>query len=118
MVPALPDVREKIAALQAELDRWLGERYLGELALNLALSPPFAGQDLQANRFSKVQAQLNRALDTAKLQSLRHSPSGVWAVAYDQEECAACGKRPARHRDGDTYRCVVCHDEHLSLIHI
>ena len=112
LLPALPDVREKIAALQAELDRWLGERYLGELALNLALSPPFAGQDLQANRFSKVQAQLNRALDTAKLQSLRHSPSGVWAVAYDQEECAACGKRPARHRDGDTYRCVVCHDEH------
>ncbi len=112
LLPALPDVREKVAALQAELDGWLGERYLGELALNLALSPPFGGNGLQANQFSKVQAQLNRALDTAKLQALRHCPTGVWAVNYEQEECTACGKRPARHRDGDARRCEVCHDEH------
>lgn len=112
LLPALPDVREKIAALQAELDGWLGERYLGELALNLALSSPFGGNGLQANQFSKVQAQLNRALDTAKQQPLRHCKTGVWTVDYEQEECTACGKRPARHRDGDARRCEVCHDEH------
>lgn len=112
LLPALPEAREKVIALQAELDRWLGERYLGELALNLALSPPFGGHGLQANRFATVQTALNRALDTAKLQALRHCPTGIWAVNYEQEECAACGKRPARHRDGDAHRCEVCHDEH------
>lgn len=112
LLPALPEVREKVAALQAELDCWLGERYLGELALNLALSPPFGGNGLQANQFSKVQAQLNRALDTAKQQSLRHYPTGILPVSYEQEECTACGKRPARHRDSDARRCEVCHDEH------
>jgi len=112
LLPALPDVREKVTALQAELDGWLGERYLGELALNLALSPPFGGNGLQANQFSKVQAQLNRALDTAKQQALRHYRNGILPVSYEQEECTACGKRPARHRDGDARRCEVCHDEH------
>jgi len=66
LLPALPDAREKVAVLQTELDHWLGERYLGELALNLALSPPFGGQVLQASQFSKVQAALSRVLDTAK----------------------------------------------------
>jgi len=112
LLPALPEVREKVAALQVELDGWLGERYLGELALNLALSPPFGGNGLQANQFSKVQAQLNRALDTAKQQPLRYCKTGVWTVDYEQEECTACGKRPARHQDGDARRCEVCHDEH------
>ncbi|MBS1223087.1 MAG: CRISPR-associated protein, Csm1 family [Proteobacteria bacterium] len=112
LLPALPEVRETVAALQAELDGWLGAHYLGELALSLALSPPFGGHGLQANQFSTVQAALNRALDTAKLQALRHCPTGVWAVNYDQEECTACGKRPARHWDGDARRCEVCHDEH------
>ncbi|MDS4060619.1 MAG: type III-A CRISPR-associated protein Cas10/Csm1 [Candidatus Contendobacter sp.] len=112
LLPALPEVREQVAALQAELDGWLGERYLGELALNLALSPAFGGNGLQANQFSKVQAQLNRALDTVKQQALRYCKTGVWTVDYEQEECTACGKRPARHRDGDARRCEVCHDEH------
>jgi CRISPR-associated protein Csm1 len=112
LLPALPEVRDKVASLQAELDRWLGERYLGELALNLALSPAFGGHSLQANQFSKVQAQLSRALDTAKLQALRYCATGAWKVSYEQEECTACGKRPARHRDGDARRCEVCHDEH------
>ncbi len=112
LLPALPEVREQVATLQAELDRWLGERYLGELALNLALSPPFGGNGLQANQFSKVQAQLNRALDTAKQQALRHYPTGILPVSYEQEDCTACGKRPARHRDGEVRRCEVCHDEH------
>ena len=112
LLPALPEVREQIAALQAELDGWLGERYLGELALNLALSPAFGGNGLQANQFSKVQAQLNRALDTAKQQALRHYRNGILPVSYEHEECTACGKRPARHRDGDARRCEVCHDEH------
>ncbi|MBK8168514.1 MAG: type III-A CRISPR-associated protein Cas10/Csm1 [bacterium] len=112
LLPTLPEVREHVAALQAELDRWLGERYLGELALNLALSPPFGGNGLQANQFSKVQAQLNRALDTAKQQALRHCRTGILPVGYEREECTACGKRPAQHQDGDTRRCEVCHDEH------
>ncbi|TVR57611.1 MAG: type III-A CRISPR-associated protein Cas10/Csm1 [Candidatus Competibacteraceae bacterium] len=112
LLPALPEVREKVAALQAELDGWLGERYLGELALNLALSPPFGGHGLQANRFFTVQAALNRALDIAKMQALRHCPTGIWAVSYEQAECTACGKRPARQQDGDARRCEVCHDEH------
>lgn len=112
LLPALPEVREKVAALQAELDLWLGERYLGELALNLALSPAFSGQELQASQFSAVQANLSRALETAKLQSLRYCRSEVWRVNYEQEECTACGRRPARHTDGDARRCEVCHDEH------
>ena len=103
---ALPDAR-KVAALQAELDGWLGERYLGELALNLALSPPFDGNGLQANQFSKVQTQLNRALDSAKQQALRHYRNGILPISYEQDECTACGKAPARHRDGDARRCDV-----------
>ncbi|MBK8509656.1 MAG: type III-A CRISPR-associated protein Cas10/Csm1 [Candidatus Competibacter sp.] len=112
LLPALPEVQEKVTALQAELDDWLGKRYLGELALNLALSPSFGGHGLQANQFSKVQSQLNRALDTAKQQALRHCSTGILPVRYEQEECTACGKRPARHRDSDARRCDVCHDEH------
>ena len=112
LLPALPEVREKVAALQAEFDVWLGERYLGEMALNLALSPAFGGHGLQAHQFSTVQGALNRALDTAKQQALRHCRTGIWAVNYEQEECTTCGKRPARHRDGDARRCDVCHDEH------
>ncbi len=112
LLPALPEVREKVAALQAELDVWLGERYLGEMALHLALSSPFGGHGLQAHQFSQVQAQLNRALDTAKQQALRYYRNGILPVSYEQEECTACGKRPAQHRDGDARRCAVCHDEH------
>ena len=112
LLPALPNVREKVATLQAELDSWLGERYLGELALNLALSPAFGGYGLQANQFSTVQAALNRALNTVKQQALRHCQTGIWMLDYNQEECTACGKRPARHQDGDARRCDVCHDEH------
>lgn len=112
LLPALPGIRDQVASLQAELDRWLGERYLGELAFNLALSPPFNGHGLQANQFPAVWNTLNRALDTAKLQSLRHCATGAWPMRYDQDECTACGKRPARHQDGDARRCEVCHDEH------
>ena len=112
LLPALPEVREQVAVLQAELDRRLGERYLGEMALNLALSPPFGGNGLQANQFSMVQGALNRSLDTTKQQALRHYPTGILPVSYEQEECSACGKRPARHQDGDARRCDVCHDEH------
>ncbi|MFZ1494438.1 MAG: type III-A CRISPR-associated protein Cas10/Csm1 [Candidatus Competibacter denitrificans] len=112
LLPALPEVRQTVAILQAELDHWLGERYLGELALNLALSPPFGGQALQANQFSKLWGTLNRALDTTKLQALQHYQTGIQPTSYEQGECASCGKRPARRQEGDTGRCEVCHDEH------
>lgn len=112
LLPALPEVRQTVADLQAELDSWLGARYLGELALNLALSPPFSGQALQAKQFSKIWGTLNRVLDTTKLQALRYYQTGIQAVSYEHDECTSCGKRPARQRDGDARRCEVCHDEH------
>lgn len=112
LLPALKEVRDTVPRLQAELDRGLGERYLGELALNLALSPAFSGHGLQANQFSTVWDTLNRALETAKLQGLRYCPTGAWDVSYDQGECTACAKRPARHQDGEAQRCEVCHAEH------
>lgn len=112
LVPNLPGLKETLENLRGEIDAWMGQRYLGELALNLALSAPFSGQDLIPPRFHQVQESLGRALDEAKQQSLRGFITGVLAMDYEHGECAACGKRPARHLNGDGHRCDVCHEEH------
>ncbi len=114
LVPNLPALEAGVQTLRVELDAWLQERYLGELALNLALSAPFAGADLMPARFSLVQADMQSRLEAAKLQPLQTGSLGVLPVFYEAElqECTACGVRPARHREHNARRCSVCEDEH------
>lgn len=112
LVPNLQGLNKTLETVRSEIDAWLGQRYLGELALNLALSTPFSGADLMPPHFHRVQQSLSRMLEEAKQQPLRSFSTGVLAMNYELGECQACGKRPARHLDGNRDRCQVCHEEH------
>lgn len=73
LVPHLASVEETVAGLGAEIDAWMRARYFGSLSLNLALSPPFAGEDFMRGRFGVVQAALGVALEEAKQRPLARS---------------------------------------------
>nr|MDQ2695831.1 hypothetical protein [Pseudomonadota bacterium] len=106
LAPHLPATAAAVERRQGELDERLRQRYLGELALPLALSPPFAAADLLPPRFDAVLAGLDRALAEARLQPLGVTATGVVAQDYSHGVCAACHCRPARPEG----RCARCAD--------
>lgn len=115
IVPAIRSVEDEIERLRQQSDSWLVDRYLGDLTLNLALGRPLSGHDLMQGRFRDARADAEAAIARAKLNPLATVATGVLAVEYEAEAdgaCAACGVRPATRTDGETKRCVACHDAH------
>ncbi|MFZ5751826.1 MAG: type III-A CRISPR-associated protein Cas10/Csm1 [Pseudomonadota bacterium] len=99
LVPALPDAESRLDALRAEADDWLAAQYAGDLALGLALSAPFAADDLT------LREDIARAVEIAKLRQMPGpAAAGVLALAGGAGECPACGQRPAV----DGPHCPAC----------
>lgn len=119
LLPNLPHVEGSVEALRATVDRWLVERYAGDLALNLALGPAFSGEGFLRANWPKTLADLRAAAEAAKLQPLRTVMTQP-VLAADYEEgadghCPACGvrpRKPAYTSTGDDVRCAACHAEH------
>lgn len=115
LVPNTPELSGVVERLRQDLDRWMLERFLGDLSVNLALGPPLSGNDLMQGHFIASLAEANEALAEAKLRPLSSVPTGVLDVAYDETAdggCHACGVRPATQADGAERRCQACHDAH------
>jgi len=112
LVPDLPHVSATVEALRGEIDAWMVERYLGELTLNLALGPPFAGNDLLPPRFRELLEATGRDVEQCKQRPLATRADPVLRLAYPEGECAACGVRPAAREADGVWRCAVCDDEH------
>ncbi|MEK0085282.1 type III-A CRISPR-associated protein Cas10/Csm1 [Benzoatithermus flavus] len=119
LLPALEGLDERLAALQARIDRWLVETYAGDLALTLALGPAFGGEGFSRGRWRETHAALRHVAEQAKLRplaSVMHEPVLRGAEYEEGAEgaCPACGVRPARvadERDPALRRCVACDTE-------
>lgn len=104
--------------LRAEIDGWMRGEYVGEMALNLALSKPFAAADLlDAGRAKALFEKIGLAAEQAKMRAL----SMVWdepvvRLSFDPELgesaiCPSCGVRPVvppPDRMEDVARCRAC----------
>ncbi|MCS7315147.1 MAG: type III-A CRISPR-associated protein Cas10/Csm1 [Bryobacterales bacterium] len=111
LVPNLAEVEDRVQQLRQQIDPWMRERYLGDLALILALSEPFGGEDLLREKFPALLEELRLAVEKAKLRAFEFASSCVQRLDYPYGECRACGVRPARDAGQDS-RCVVCEQEH------
>lgn len=105
--------------LRGEIDGWMRDEYVGELALNLALTEPFAAADLlDALRAKALFDRIGLAAEEVKMRAL----SRVWGepvvrLSFDPERgegavCPACGVRPVvpppPDRAEDVARCRAC----------
>lgn len=124
VVPDLPKLDAELDALRAELDRWFAAQYSCDLALGLAVSSPFAADDLIARpdekdaaaaekRAQKVRASLAVASETAKLALLaEQAGTGVLEMSFPSGACRTCAVRPARHKatedDSEPTLCDAC----------
>jgi CRISPR-associated protein Csm1 len=120
LLPNLADIEARLEALRATVDRWLAERYAGDLALNLALGPAFSGEGFLKANWQRTYADLRAAADAAKLQPLRTvMTQPVLAAEYEagaKGHCPACGVRPRKpdytSAVDKVMRCAACHAEH------
>lgn len=110
------ETENAVGRVREEVERWLYARYLGELALNLAVTEPFSGEDLMQRQFPRILDKISRAAETAKLRAFSTCLEPAHRNAFPRGPCGACGVRPARHssRDEDgeeIHRCDACEDE-------
>jgi CRISPR-associated protein Csm1 len=112
LAPDTPDTPAVVEELRKRFDRWLLDNYTGSLALNLALSDPFAGADFKNTGFQEVHLKLLRAVEEAKHRPLSNCTQGVIRRDVPQDrECSACGIRPAEGGEDRGYRCDTCERE-------
>lgn len=112
LVPALDEVERTVEDLSSRWDELLLEDYTGSLALNLALSPPFSGDEFGSGRLSAVMAALGQALEESKQRPLSHCSQGVLKREFPLgTACSSCGTRPAESLEGDETHCPTCHKE-------
>jgi CRISPR-associated protein Csm1 len=105
-----------VGRVREEVERWLYDRYLGELALNLAVTEPFSGEELMQAQFPRLLERMSRTAEKAKLRAFSTCLDPVHRQSFPLGPCAACGVRPAarssREEDGEEMRrCVACGDE-------
>ncbi len=115
LVPNREDVTQQVEKLRQEINDWYRDRYYGELVLNLALSAPFSGAELEREKFPALLDSLAIAVEHAKLRPLISGAVGgirpLVEARYPGRACACCGVRPAQ-ADEPGSRCVFCEQEH------
>jgi CRISPR-associated protein Csm1 len=114
LAPHLNNGGEILESLRKRFDAWLLENYTGSLALNLALSEPFSGQDFKAGRFQTNLLRIGHAVENAKHRPLQTCGQGVLKREFPLDrECSACGARPAQpaFKEDEEYRCSTCQRE-------
>ncbi|MCS6952951.1 MAG: type III-A CRISPR-associated protein Cas10/Csm1 [Bryobacterales bacterium] len=117
LVADVPGLEERVEAVRKHIEDWLFQRYRGELALNLSLTEPFAGEALMREQFMALQERISRAREEAKLRAFSTCLRAVHRDArYPAGVCKACGVRPAAHEEqredaSSVWRCEVCEEE-------
>ena len=107
-----PDIHKKINELRKTVEKWTWERYSGELAINLAVSEPFRGTDLQLEKFRDTVSLAAKALGESKLRAFETISDPVHRREYPYGPCKACNVRPGeQEREENDYRCRACFDE-------
>lgn len=103
------EAEEIVDRLRSEIDDWMLKQYVGDLVLNLGLTPPLSANDL-INNLLDVYAQLGAVAETAKLRPLSTQAHGVITLPFnpDLEICGACGVRPAITEGREGRRCSAC----------
>lgn len=118
LVPEVDRVEEIVDDVRKRVDAWMFDRFLGDLALNLSLTPAFSGEALRVDKYAEVRRMAAIAAETAKQRSLATVSTGVVARDFPAHgPCATCGLRPATERDtdpdgSDVWRCRACAHEH------
>ncbi|MEJ5359436.1 MAG: type III-A CRISPR-associated protein Cas10/Csm1 [Desulfobacterales bacterium] len=112
LTPDTPGTPAVVENLRKKFDSWLLNNYSGSLALNLALSDPFAGEEFKNDGFQSVYQQLLKAVEEAKQRPLSSCRQGVirQEVPFDRS-CSACGNRPAQGGEDREFRCNTCDRE-------
>ncbi|MEJ5365818.1 MAG: type III-A CRISPR-associated protein Cas10/Csm1 [Desulfosoma sp.] len=112
LVADVPDLESKVDELRREIDAWLLDKYTGSLALNLALSDPFAAEDFKPWNLNRIFHELAVKIEEAKFRPLATVPHGVLKREYPEDRaCSACGVRPAVVEEDLVWRCPTCHME-------
>ncbi len=112
LAPSLEGVEDIIEGLSTQWDQWLLDNYTGTLSLNMAISPPFSGDDFGAGRLGAIMASLGQSIEESKQRPLLHCAQGVLKREFPLDKaCSTCGTRPAEITDEDAYRCPTCHKE-------
>lgn len=117
VLPNETAVREILADLQAEFDRWSYDCSAAQLSLRIA-SMPAARADFTKAAFAALNHRLFAQLAAAKLRafdlcsSAKQPPvmSEALAALRPHGACRACGRLPARDADG---WCTLCQDHKL-----
>lgn len=125
IAPNLPETESTISSVREELNRWLIERYYGEVTIgfsSVAASPA----DFEKGRFPALWQRLGEAAEERKYRKLTPTDTGVVGDYLDSFDntlgiCPFCGKRPADPKTkGDRYlgdndaACLICRD-HIHL---
>ncbi len=109
LAPNLPHVVDAADRLAGEVNRWLAQRYLGELGFNLGVSAELRPAQFEAARFREVLDAVAITVDEAKARPLRGVATGPLDVAYPDGVCTVCARRPKAAGSGE--RCSPCSDE-------
>ena len=100
--------------LRVKLDEWMTEQYLGDLVVNIQLTPPLSASDLIDN-IGEVYSHIAQAADEGKQRPLSTSKTGVIDLSFNSDLgiCSACGVRPAAALGNldRKARCKACHAE-------
>lgn len=112
LAPDAENTTTVVEELRRRFDRWLLDNYTGSLALNVAISKPFAGADFKGIGFQNVYQQLLLEVEEAKNRPLSTCRQGVirQEVPFDRT-CPACGIRPAQGGEHREFRCDTCDRE-------
>ncbi|MDW8124488.1 MAG: type III-A CRISPR-associated protein Cas10/Csm1 [Geminicoccaceae bacterium] len=120
LLPELPDVEARIEDIRTAIDRWMAERYAGELALNLGLTEALPPTAFLRERILETLDRLRAATEAAKERPLATFLRENGVVLRDDYEagadgyCPACGVRPRKsvYVEDGIARCWACHHEY------
>lgn len=98
------------------IEKWMFHRYRGTLALNLSLTAPIRGDQLNHEKYSEVVDALRKAGESAKLRPFSTCLQTVHRdLIYRDQTCGACGTKPWTvdlGEDGQAaLRCDSCADD-------
>ncbi|MCL6546972.1 MAG: type III-A CRISPR-associated protein Cas10/Csm1, partial [Bryobacteraceae bacterium] len=121
LLPDLSSTESTVDALRGRIEPWIYRRWKGQLALNLALSPPFSADQLIRGHYVGLVGRLSACVENEKLRPFRTCllHGAVHSDADYQEGwvCQACGVRPGSNRESTDaeeplYRCDPCQQEY------
>ena len=109
---ATSDLDDRLEGARRQVDEWMMDRFLGEVALNIGLTEPFPAARLALGQFPELQDAIRHAAARAKLEPALRAYRAVHRFEYPLgDACSACAIRPATlERDGVLY-CAPCDQE-------